>query len=105
MSTPFNTQCEEKPARGKPAEVRSGVEITHDMISEKFQHYILNERPGLQRFYKKDADGSLDRALKGSVDRAVSMINKIMQKRCKWETAFSLSVIALYDVVMLLGMN
>ena len=76
--------------------------ITSEMISETFKGYILHEKPGLQRFYKAD---TLDNDIKEPVERALKMAKTIKGKGCPWETALSLSLIALYDLVMLLGTN
>ena len=88
---------------------KSGItcesEITFNMISNRFKDYILHEKPGLQRFYESNTREGLDDYLKEPVERALHMANTIRHKGCSWETCLSLSLIALYDIVMLIGRN
>ena len=95
----------EEGANGGSTEWNTDTEITYKMISDMFKDYILNEKPGLQRFYKSNTRKGLDEYLEAPVKRALNMARTIMDKGCTWETALSLSLIALYDLVMLLGMN
>ena len=105
----FSTKGKANGRSCSPEGIKSGItcesEITFKMISERFKDYILYEKPGLTRFYKSNTSGELDDCLKEPVERALHMANTIRHKGCSWETCLSLSLIALYDIVMLIGRN
>lgn len=60
----------------------SAAEITFEMISERFKDYIMDRKPGLQRFYKANTREELDSYLKDPVDRALNMTKDITKKGC-----------------------
>lgn len=73
-------------------------DYTHAEIVARFQNYIQRQKPGLQRFYKLDN-------LKEPANKGLAMANGLMKKTCPPEEAAALSVLALWDVVVLVGTN
>ena len=73
-----------------------------DEILTKFKNYIETRKPGLRRFYNTDGpDGSL----KGCATRGSDMTKKLVDRGCPMEVAAELSLLALWDLVVLIGMN
>jgi hypothetical protein len=58
--------------------------------------YIENQRPALKSFY--DADSLMQRAL-----RAEGMIKTLIRRGCDHRTAEQLSLLVLFDLVILVG--
>lgn len=78
---------------------------TVDEILKRFLDYIDMQKPGLKRFYKWGTQGEVDQYLKDPVARGLSMTRKLMDHGCPRETAAALSILALYDLVILIGTN
>lgn len=78
------------PARGQKP-VGFAREAYHDYINR-----FLEAQDGLQRFY----EGS---KLESVVDHAKGMGDKLVNRHCSSELALWLSLLSLYDIVMLLG--
>lgn len=72
--------------------------ITADECFTNFKKYITNERPGLSAFYD-------DLALRELAKKAQDMGEKLMVKKCGKEIAMQLSLLTLYDIALLLGLN
>ena len=72
-------------------------------ISKRFTDYIEKERPGLKRFYRWETQSEFDQYLKGPVTRGLAMAQNLTDNGCAWEVAMELSLLALYDLVMLIG--
>jgi hypothetical protein len=79
----------------------SNEEIIAPQISRFLTGYVRATREGLQRFYKKvDEELSVTSEI---ITRAVSMANTLRNVTGR-ETAFALTILVLYDLVMLIGM-
>lgn len=72
--------------------------ITAEECLENFNKFIAHEKPGLRSFYDKEKLEKL------SVN-ATDMVNKLREKKCGKETSKQLSILCLYDLVMLIGMK
>lgn len=72
--------------------------ITVDECFTNFKKYITNERPGLSAFYD-------DLALHEVAKKAQDMSEKLLVKKCGKEIAMQLSLLTLYDIALLLGLN
>lgn len=72
--------------------------ITAEECLENFNKFMDNEKPGLRSFYDKEKLEKL------SVN-AADMVNKLREKKCGKETSKQLSILCLYDLVMLIGMK
>ena len=72
---------------------------TPDQILEVFKLYIKQSKPGLERFYGPDGSENLrDCAIRGS-----DMTKKLVGIGCQKEAAGALSLLALWDLVVLIG--
>ncbi|KAH8145853.1 uncharacterized protein LAJ45_10178 [Morchella importuna] len=69
--------------------------ITAEECLENFNKFIAHEKPGLRSFYDKEKLEKL------SVN-ATDMVNKLREKKCGKETSKQLSILCLYDLVMLI---
>jgi hypothetical protein len=81
-----------------------GEELTSESVRERLVDYITKERRGLLRFYREE---DFDQVLAEPIRNGVVMANGLMNSKspCKKETALSLCLLALFDVVMLIGMS
>ena len=61
------------------------------------------EKPGLKRFYKWETQDEFNQYLSDPVTRGIAMIQKVKERGCPEEVAMSLSLLALYDLVVLIG--
>ena len=68
----------------------------------RFKNYIEGQKPGLKRFYK--VDGS-EPTLKEASTRGSTMTEGLIKNGCPDEVAAALSVLVLYDLVVLIGTN
>lgn len=64
---------------------------------KNFKNFINTQKNGLKAFYT-------DEALKDLSDAAAAMANKLCEMGCGKETSKQLSLLCLYDIVMLIGM-
>ena len=71
-------------------------------IFHRFQIYIEKEKPGLKRFYSPDG---IDEGLKECAERGSVMTQKLMAEGCPREVAAELTLLALWDLVVLIGTN
>lgn len=71
-------------------------------IFQRFKIYIEREKPGLKRFYKPDEP---DQHFKDLVTRGLVMTQQLMDDGCPHEESAALSLLALYDLVILIGTN
>ena len=78
---------------------------TYVEISKRFTDYIEKEKPGLKRFYRWETKDESDQYLNGPVARGWAMAQQLMDNGCPRETAAALSLLALYDLVVLIGTN
>ncbi|KAH0603949.1 uncharacterized protein H6S33_006980 [Morchella sextelata] len=69
--------------------------ITAKECLQNFNKFIDHEKPGLRSFYSEQQLEKL------SVD-AADMVNKLRKKKCGKETSKQLSILCLYDLVMLI---
>ena len=74
-----------------------------EVISERFKDYIEKQKPGLKQFYKWGTQDEFDQHLKDPATRGSTMIQQLMYHGCPGEVALSLSLLALYDLVILIG--
>ena len=74
-------------------------------ISTRFKDYIEKQKLGLKRFYKWETEDEYNSTLKDPVNRGVVMTQQLMANGCPREVAGMLSILALYDLVMLIGTN
>lgn len=70
-----------------------------DEILLKFQGYIEKRKPGLKRFYKSDE------SLKPCATTGSVMTQKLVDSGCPVEVAAELTLLALWDLVVLIGTN
>lgn len=76
--------------------------ITFQEIFYRLQIYVEKEKPGLKRFYDPD---EFDQNFRDSVTRGLDMTRKLMKIECPREVAAGLSLLALWDLVVLVGMH
>ncbi|KAL0631443.1 hypothetical protein Q9L58_009688 [Maublancomyces gigas] len=70
--------------------------ITEDECFNNFKKFIKREKSGLKVFYPQDED------LKKPASAAKTMVEKLFDLGCKKEVALQLSILILYDMVMLI---
>ena len=90
-------RCEigvETPGTG-PREVQ--LEKTRQKVKGVLEHHIGEERGGLKRRFFKDKLGA------DHIDQATKMFAELGTKGCSNELALSLSILVLYDLVILIG--
>lgn len=73
------------------------IKITEDECFTNFKRFLKREKSGLRVFYPGDED------LKKHAPAAKIMVEKLFGLGCKKEVALQLSVLVLYDMVMLIG--
>lgn len=69
--------------------------VPKNEYASRFSRFIKS-KPGLEGFYN-------DKALDGKVEKAKEMGDKLMEQGCGGEFAVPLSLLTLYDIVMLIG--
>lgn len=84
------------PTGSKPAPTT--LKITDDECFNNFKRFLDKEKKGLRLFYPGDDD------LKKLVPTAKTMVEKLFGLGCKKEVALQLSILILYDMVMLIGL-
>lgn len=72
--------------------------ITEDECFRNFQRFLSHEKPGLDVFYSNED-------LKMLVPAAKKMILTLFDLGCGKEGALQLSILILYDMVMLIGLK
>ena len=77
------------------------MSYTPNEILQKFKNYISGQKCGLKRFYY-DSDGS-DEYLRDCAKRGSDMTKKLVGSGCPPEVASELSLLALWDLVVLIG--
>ena len=99
-----------KPAVEKPAVEKSVAEwskenliLNDEQVSERLKDVIINHRKGLQKMYG-EIEVELDESLKGPIKRGEEMARRLITLGCNTEVAKGLTVLALYDVAILIGM-
>ena len=75
---------------------------TTQEILQKYKKYIGKRKPGLKRFY--DPDGP-DQRLGDCATRGSAMATRLMARGCPWEAAAEFTLLALWDLVVLIGMD
>ena len=73
------------------------MEEVKEKVKGVLEDHIGRQRGGLKRMF---FEGALDTAL---IDQATEMFTKLMDKKCSKEQALSLSILVLYDLVILIG--
>ena len=76
-------------------------EITAPQISKFLTEYVQETRKGLKRFYKNPTEDLSE--VSDRIKRAVEMAN-ILRRTSGREIALMLTILVLYDLVMLIGM-
>lgn len=71
--------------------------VTSDDCYKNLKRFIDGEKTGLKVFYN-------DEALKAKATSAAVMVNELLKMKCGKEIAQQLSLLSLYDIVMLLGL-
>ena len=71
-------------------------------VLQKFKNYIRTRKTGLKRFYNLDGN---DEGLEMCAARGSDMTEKLMAKGCPREVAAELTLLALWDLVVLIGTN
>jgi hypothetical protein len=69
--------------------------ITKEEIKDRFQSFLESDKPGIAHFFEGD--------LSKYIEKAETMAAAVNKKGCRRETALELSLLALYDVVLLVG--
>ena len=85
--------------------VENQRQYTYVEISKRFTDYIEKEKPGLKRFYRWGTQDEFDQYLGGPVARGLAMTRQLMDKGCPRESSVALSILTLYDLVILIGKN
>jgi len=87
----------------------SGIEdkpqpYTFEEVSKAFTNYLEQERPGLKRFYRweEKTEDEFDQYLRDPVTRGLAMTRQLMDHGCPRGVAMELSLLALYDLVVLI---
>jgi hypothetical protein len=88
------------PATNDPAteEVRERPTTTDEECISFFKDYLETERKSLKTFYKDEDIPKLG-------EKAKTMFGALIELGCKKETAQQLTLLTLYDIVMLIGLN
>ena len=76
--------------------------FTFQEIIYRFQIYIEKGRTGLKRFYNPDGP---DMCLIDCATRGLAMTQKLVDCGCPLEVAADLTLLALWDLVVLIGTN
>lgn len=71
------------------------------MLIQCWDDLLKGEKSGIARFFPDKLEG--DPKIAEASVKAAEMVGKIMQHGCMKETAIQLSLLALYDVVLLVG--
>ena len=74
---------------------------TKDVL-HKFKNYVRTGKTGLKRFYNPDGT---DKGLEECAARGSHMTKELMAKGCPREVAAELTILALWDLVVLIGTN
>lgn len=69
--------------------------VAKEEIESRLKDFLNNDKPGVNHFFNGDVSKYLD--------KATTMAANVMKKGCKRETALELSLLALYEVVLLVG--
>ena len=77
------------PSLGAQSEIESEVE-------KELRDHIENERAGVKSRFFKDLDAA-------RIDQATKMFTELEAKKCPRKEALNLSILVLYDLVILIG--
>lgn len=72
-------------------------QVTPDECLRNFREFIKSQKIGLGIFYG-------DQALADRAEDAAKMVNELCKMGCDKETSKQLSILCLYDIVLLIGM-
>ena len=73
------------------------MEDVKEKVGRVLEDHINNQRRGLKlRFFKDGLDTTI-------IDQATKMFTELTEKKCSKELALSLSILVLFDLVILIG--
>ena len=101
-----NTDDRESPEEAEQAteEPKEKAVISGQRIGERLKDLIMNRRKGLKNMYGRTED-ELDTSLEEPIRRGEEMARKLIREMgCSREIAIDLTVLALYDVAILIRM-
>lgn len=90
-----NSESGPNPAWGDIAAAQ--LSVTEDQCYKNFTRFIDSEKPELRIFYD-------DETLRKLAETAKAMVESLFALGCKREIAMPLSILVLYDLVMLIGL-
>lgn len=92
----YRINAESGPNLAWGAVAAARLSVTEDQCFNNFTRFIQKEKVGLRVFYD-------DEALRKLAPMAKIMVEKLFVLGCKKEIAMQLSILVLYDMVMLIG--